>query len=406
MMPRPAVLSHLAASALGALLVLAPPLVAAQTRTAPDTERQSLAGAEKTEPVGEISAELMYRLLVGDIALQRGDPALAARAYFEAARDVKDARLARRATEIALAARQRKLAIDAATLWAELDPAAERPKQVIAGLASGAAGDDLRGSDLKGELERALADAAASGSRLGEAFLQLNRALATEQDKAATFRLVQSLAQPYPNNAEAQFSVALAAYNTGLAEFGVLTVAMQAIDRALVLKPGWEQAMLLKVEILGKQSTDRAADYLAEVLRTEPDSKAANLALAQVRIQQKRFADATAILQRLWEKDPGNHEYQFGMAMLAIQTKDWSTAERLFLELNRVGYGEDGVVETYLAQIAEETGRFDLALERFRAVPEGERGWIAKLRVGGDAREARPRRRGAPPSRRPAGGDA
>ena len=126
---------------------------------------------------------------------------------------------------------------------------------------------------------------------------------------------------------------------------------------------------------------DRAAEYLADVLRTEPDSKAANAALAQVRIQQKRYAEATAILQSLWEKDPEHREYQFGMAMLAIQMKDWANAERLFLELNRVEYGEDGVVESYLAQIAEETGRFDLALERYRAVPEGERGWIAKLRV-------------------------
>ena len=381
MMARSSLSSCLAAAAFAAVLALAPVSIAAQMRAAQDADKQPPAKADPPGPAAEISAELMYRLLVGDIALQRGEPALAARAYFEAARDVKDARLARRATEIALAARQRNLAVEAAKLWAELDPAAERPKQVIAGLAGGAAGGgDLR-SDLKADLERALAEAAASGPRLGEAFLQLNRALAAEPDKVATFKLVQSLAQPYPDSAEARFAVALAAYNTGLADFGMATVAMQTIDRALALKPGWEQAMLLKVEILGKQSMDRAADYLAEVIRTEPDSKAANSALVQVRIQQKRYAEAAAILENLWAKDQENHEYQFGMAMLAIQLKDWSKAEQLFLELNRLEYGEDGVVESYLAQIAEETGRFDLALERFRAVPEGERGWIAKLRA-------------------------
>jgi tetratricopeptide (TPR) repeat protein len=194
-------------------------------------------------------------------------------------------------------------------------------------------------------------------------------------------KLVQSLAHPYPKIPEAQFAIALAAYNAGLKDFDTATVALQAIDRALVLKPGWEQAMMLKVEVLGKQSADRAADYLVEVLRTEPDSKMANSALAQVRIQQKKYAEAAALLQGLWEKDRGNHEYQFGMAMLAMQMKDWPKAERLFEELRRVEYGDDGVVESYLAQIAEETGRFDVALERFRAVPEGERGWIAQLRA-------------------------
>ncbi len=358
------------------MLVLVPAAAVAQ-----DAGSQAPAPAEKPRQTADISAELMYRLLVADIALQRGDPALAARAYLEAARDAKDARLARRATEVALAARQRTLSLDAATLWAELDPAAERPKQVVAALSSGAAGvGDLRSSDLKGDLVRALAEASASGPRLAEAFLQINRALASEADKIATFKLVQSLAQPYPDSAEAQFAVALAAYNTGLAEFGIATDAMQAIDRALVRKPGWEQAILLKVEILGKQSMDRAADYLAGILRTEPDSKAANTALVQVRIQQKRYAEAMAILQGLWDKDQENHQYQYGMAILAIQMKDWAKAEKLFLELDRLEYGEDGVVESYLAQIAEETGRFELALERFRAVPEGERGWIARLR--------------------------
>jgi len=372
-MARPLSSSCLRVAALAVLLLA--PHAGAQTRPKQDADRQSAGNAARP---GELSAELMYRLLVGDIALQRGDPALAARAYYEAAKEVRDVRLARRATEIALAARQRSLALDAATLWSDLDPAADRAKQVIAGLKGGG---DFRGSDLKADLERALAEAAASGPRLGEAFLELNRALASEPDRTATFKLVQSLAQPYPNNPEANFAVALAAFNTGLVDFESATAALQAIDRALAQKPDWEQAMLLKVEILGKQSLDRAADYLGEILKTAPDSKSANSALVQVRIQQKRYADAAAILQRLSEKDPGNQEYRFGLAMLAMQTKDWAQAERLLEELNKAGYGEDGVIESYLAQVAEETGRFDVALERFRAVPEGERGWFAKLRV-------------------------
>jgi hypothetical protein len=42
--------------------------------------------------------------------------------------------------------------------------------------------------------------------------------------------------------------------------------------------------------------------------------------------------------------------------MLAMQTKDWAKAEELLEDLNKVGYGDDGVVESYLAQVAEETG--------------------------------------------------
>ena len=45
-----------------------------------------------------LTADLFYRLLLGDVALQRGDVTLAARAYIDAARVAADARLARRAT--------------------------------------------------------------------------------------------------------------------------------------------------------------------------------------------------------------------------------------------------------------------------------------------------------------------
>ena len=191
----------------------------------------------------------------------------------------------------------------------------------------------------------------------------------------------QVLAQPYPNVPEAHLAVAVAAYNTGLADVATTAIAIESVNRALALKPGWDQAVFLKAEILSKQSAERAADYLVEFLEADPDSKVGLSALAQVRIQQKQYAEAAAILKRLWEKDPGNHEYQFGMAMLSIQMKDWARAEALFGELKRIDYGDDGVVDFYLAQIAEESGRHELALERFRTVPDGERGWLAKLRA-------------------------
>jgi len=332
-----------------------------------------------------MSADLMYRLLVGDVALQRGEPALAARAYYEAARESREPALARRATEVALAVRQRAIAMESARLWSELDPSAARPRQIVTALAGGATGRgaDSIGNDaeLKVELERALAQAASSSEGVGEAFLQLNRLLAHEPDKAATLRLVRTLAQPYLNVPEAHYAVALAALNAGFADAATATAAHQAIDRALALKPRWERAVLVKAEILGRQSIAQAADYLEEFLKAEPDSKAALASLAQVRVEQKRYADARAIFQRLWDTDRGNADYQFAVAALAFQMKDWAAAEALFAELERADYGENGVVELYLAQIAEETARYALAYERYRAVPAGDRAWPAKLRA-------------------------
>ncbi|TMG85032.1 MAG: tetratricopeptide repeat protein [Betaproteobacteria bacterium] len=327
-------------------------------------------------PARELTAEILYRVLVGDIALQRGEPGLAARAFYEAARDAEDPALARRATEVALFARQRPLALESAKLWATLDPSADRARQLVATLSQAGTG-----TDLKRELERVLAEAAANGKSLGDAFVQLNQALATQSDKVAVFKLVVDLAKPYPEIAEAHYAVAMAGYNTGLADLEILAQAVRAADRALELKPGWERGALLKADILTKSSRADAIRFLNAFLAGVPESKAATGALAQLYVEQKRYGEARALFQRLYEDDPSDRDIAFAIAALSMQMKDYAAAEPLLQELKRSGYGDPGVAAFYLAQIAEETKRYDEAIERYREVTQGERAWTAKLRI-------------------------
>lgn len=345
--------------------------------------------AQAPERKSELSSELMYRLLVADIALQRGQPALAARAYYEAAREGKNPLLARRATEIGLATRQRAIALLAARLWSELDPEAERPKQVTAALA--AAGNEAtpettpelpaNPAGLQAQLQRVLADASAKGPALGDAFLQLNALLEQQPDRMATLKLVQSLAAPYDKVPEAHFALALAAYNTGLTDISTAAMAVREADRALALNPGWDRAALLKAEILNKQSPEAAAAWLESFLKVEPNSRSIAGGLAQLYVQQKRYADARALFDRLVTADPGNRELQLARAALSMQMKDWAAAESQFLALQAAAPDDDGAIALHLGEIAEEMGRLPTALERYKSVPEGERGWLAQLRV-------------------------
>jgi tetratricopeptide (TPR) repeat protein len=323
-----------------------------------------------------LTAELVYRILVGDIALQRGAPALAARAYFEASRDAQDAQLARRATEVALFARQRDLALEAARLWLKLDPSADRAKQMVATLSQPGAG-----GDMKAELERVLAEAGADSKTLGDAFVQLNQALAAQTDKTVMYRLIVELAKPYPGVAEAQFAVALAGYNTGLSDLEIAAASVRAADRALELKPGWERAALMKADILAKASPEGAIRYLNGFLASVPESRAATGALAQLYVEQKRLPEARALFQRLLDEDKSDRDIQFAVGAISVQMKDYVTAERIFEELRSEGV-DPGSVAFYLGQIAEETKRYDEAIARYHEVVDGERGWIATLRIG------------------------
>jgi tetratricopeptide (TPR) repeat protein len=325
--------------------------------------------------VHPLTAEIVYRMLVGDIALQRGAPALAARAYFEAARDSQDAQIARRATEVALFARQRDLALEAARLWSKLDPSADRAKQMVATLSQPGTG-----GDIKAELERVLAEAGVDSKTLADAFVQLNQALAAQTDKTVVYRLIVELAKPYPGVAEAQFAVALAGYNTGLSDLEIAAASMRAADRALELKPGWERAALIKADLLAKTSPEGAIRYLNGFLASVPESRAAIGALAQLYVEQKRFGEARALFQRLLDEDKSDRDIQFAVAAISVQMKDYATAERMFEELRSAGV-DAGAVAFYLGQIAEETKRYDEAIARYREVTDGERAWIATLRI-------------------------
>src|ERR1700676_411054 len=322
-----------------------------------------------------LTAELVYRMLVGDIALQRGAPALAARAYYEAAQESQDAQIARRATEVALFARQRDLALEAARLWLKLDPSADRAKQMVATLSQpGASGD------IKAELERVLAEAGADSKTLADAFVQLNQALAAQTDKTVVYRLIVELAKPYPGVAEAHFAVALAGYNTGLADLEIAATSIRAAERALELKPDWERAALIKAALLAKASPEGAIRYLNGFLASVPESRAAPGALAQLYVEQKRYGEARALLQRFLDEDKSDRDIQFAVAAFSSQMKEYETAEGMFEDPRAAGV-DPGAVAFYLGQIAEETKRYDAAIARYREVTDGERAWMATLRI-------------------------
>jgi tetratricopeptide (TPR) repeat protein len=363
-----------------AMLAMGAPALLAQAQdepSKPEASQAPHAGASA------LSADLFYRLLLGDVALQRGDVTLAARAYLDAARNANDARLARRATEIAIASRQRILVQEAAKLWAQLDPSAERPKRVLAALA--ADGDKgmpntAEDDELRSRIERVLADAALSGPGVGEVFMQLNRLFSQQSNKRGVLLLVRDVARPYPKTPEAHYAVALAAFAAG-DDLATASEASDEIDRALELRPDWERAAVLKGEILARKSSSSAVQFLEAFVAAHPEAKSAAGALAQHYVDQKRFTEARALMQKLWDREPASRDLEFAVAAIALQMKDYAGAEHLFLDLKSAGYGEPGAMDLYLAQIAEDTKQYAKAIERYQAITEGDRAWLAKLRI-------------------------
>jgi hypothetical protein len=74
-------------------------------------------------PDVDLSGALLYQLMAAEVAAQRGELGTAYAVYLKLARETRDPRLARRATELALQGRALGESLEAARLWHELAPA-------------------------------------------------------------------------------------------------------------------------------------------------------------------------------------------------------------------------------------------------------------------------------------------
>ncbi|MGH8800702.1 MAG: tetratricopeptide repeat protein, partial [Casimicrobiaceae bacterium] len=210
----------------------------------------------------------------------------------------------------------------------------------------------------------------------------LNPLFSQHADEQATLALITDLAKPYPKSPEAHYAIALAAFRAGTAHESANAIAINEVDHALELEPGWDRAAVLKGEILGRKSAAAKIAWLQSFLAATPYSKAASGALAQAYIDQHRLADARALMQKLWDHEPGSRDLEFAVAGIALQMKDYPEAERLFQDLKKAGYGEPGTMNLYLAEIAEDQKQFAKAIELYQSITEGDRAWLAKLRIG------------------------
>lgn len=317
----------------------------------------------------ELSESTLYDLLMGEIALQRGDALLAAKTYAELAKSTRDPRVARRAIEVANFAHQPELALDAAKTWSEVEPNSPQPLQVIAAILISA----KRVDDAEPYLEKLLAS---DGVNLENGYLQLNRLLSGNPDKASNLRVVRKLAASHPELAQAHFAVAQAAFIAG-DDAG----ALDEIHQAQAIRPEWETAAIFEAQVLLKRSPAEAAKVLGAFVDKYPNSREARLNYARTLVLDKRFAEAREQFEAVLAANPGNGDVVYAVGLLAFQLKDYAVAESSMKRLLGMGYRDPDGVRYLLGQIAEEQKQWPQAIEWYGQIGEGEHALAARMRT-------------------------
>jgi len=329
-------------------------------------------GVALAQPDKELNEPTLYELLLGEIAMQRGDYALAAKTYLELARRTGDARVARRAVEVANQGKLPELALEAAKTWQEIEPQSPAATQVIASLLISM----KRVDEAEPYLQKLLTS---EGVDLERAFLQMGRLLSASPDKAANLRVVRKLAAKYPELAAAHLAISQAALAAGDDKS-----AIAAARRAAELRPEWEAPAVMEAQVLQKRSTADAAKRLGQFVEKNPSSREGRLNYARALILDKRIPEARKQFETLLTANPGNTDLIYTVGLLAFQLKDYPVAEDSMKRLvSNPSYRDPDGARFLLGQIAEEQKQWPRAIEWYEQIQDSEHALPARLRTAG-----------------------
>ncbi len=337
--------------------------VAAETQAQSPAERDADADAEAEAarvqaalPRQPLTPDILFKFLVAEVAGQRGAIGIAQSTYLDLARQTRDPRIARRAAEVSAFARDSAGALEATRLWAAAEQDSPRAQQMLAALLL----NEGKLDEAEPILRALLKEDAANG------FLHLSALMGKTRDSAAALALVERLAADHPSLPEARFAVAQAAAGAGRFE-----AAIAVLRQADTLRPGWEPAALLQVQLLGKTSLSDALAFMRAFLATYPDAREVRLAYARALVNANQFPDARAEFARLTTDFPRNAEVSFAAGLLSLQMGDATVARDLLTQTLEYNPRDPDTVYYYLGQAAEQLKQPEAAAAHYAEVGAG-----------------------------------
>jgi len=335
------------------------PLAAAEARrqleagepAAPEEPR-----ADENVPNVNMTSTMMYQLMKAEMAFKNGDWQGPYLTLMSLAQQTRDPRLAKRAAEMALSAKQADDALAAVRLWREYSPESDEANQYYLGLV--VLSDNL--AEAEKILTRRLADAT-PGAR-GLVMFQMQQLLLRAKDKEAASAMIERLVAPYGNMMETHVVLAQAALARGAKDD-----AIREAQAALKIKPDSEIAVLTLAQVLDDEP--RATVVLRDFLAAHPAAREVRAAYARLLVNAKQYDAARKEFEALDKAQPDNPSTLYALGVLSMQTNDSRTAEQYFTHfvevMDRAPEEERDPAKALLilSQLAEERGDLKAAVD-------------------------------------------
>lgn len=336
---------------------------AGDTHTAPARGIDQLADAPR--------AKVEYQIMVGELALANGDALGAAKAYHEALAHAHGhaPALAKRATQIALAANRSDLAYHAARTWARLSSHDTKAQRAAVRLAF--VNKDSNGIRQFAPPLIASADSSRAGYRL------LAKILSDRPDQAGlALQAMQKLAERHADQAAPQYALGRLALN-----YNRIDMAATAADKAASDAPDWAQASLLQAAIDVRRGQPDAAQKRVDALKGSARERAEyHLALARLLLQAGAEAEGLATFKRAVAIDGDFNDARYGLGLVALSQDELDTADAQFKKLYKSGSHADDAA-FYRGVVAERRDHADKAIGWYKKVSDGDHVFEARVRT-------------------------
>lgn len=302
-------------------------------------------------------AQLLYHMLVAEMARHRGDADQALAAYLEAMQLTRDPRPAEQAAQLAIIRGRLDDALAALQRWDALEDDNAEVDRLL-GLLHLRAGEPDRAYH---HLSRYLGTL---GGEVRQAFGGLGELLGREARPDDVLQVLGQLAEEYAGHASAQVALARAAM-----QLGRLETALEAARRAAELDPDWTAPRMLEVHALVNLDRPEAAlDVVEQLLAEDAEDRSLRMLHARLLVNMGHRERALEEFEVLMAQRPDDLEVAHAAALLATDLRRWDQARRYWQFIAKRGYQR---AEAFyrLGRIADEEGDHQEARSWYERVP-------------------------------------
>lgn len=313
---------------------------------------------ELENPVAPFTKDILYQLLVAEVAGYRGYRDLALQKYVQVAQETGDAGVAGRATRLAVYLERNDLALKTAAMWAQAEPDNVEAHRYTADLM-------LKAGNLEGAIQEMEAIKNLGGLANFEVFAY--RASSLEQgQQQALLSVFTRMLDKYPDDEQLKFSKAIL-----LEQTGDLQGALSLSNEMLSADSSHINVVILKVSILQQLGKNKeSVKFLRGKVKKSPDNKRLRLIYARLLFEIGKLDLAKE--QYLWvqNKAPEDGDILFALALISMEQKDDEASIKYLTSM--IGRNErPGEAHFYLGSIAEKNNDALTALREYRQTGMG-----------------------------------